>query len=155
MLARRVPPGSVRAVHVGDDPEVVYEVRLPEEADGEGEVVPEVAQAIQRGASDEVSPRDEEEGVELDDAVAARLDGVLGETQRVEQDGEGEDVVQDERPGVLGDRAGGDDDPHRVDDDVGDEDLRDKLRAKGFKNIKRFSWEKSANQIISIIEGFK
>lgn len=35
---------------------------------------------------------------------------------------------------------------------IDDEALRIELRAKGFKNIKRFSWEKSAQRIIQIIE---
>jgi glycosyltransferase involved in cell wall biosynthesis len=38
---------------------------------------------------------------------------------------------------------------------VNDEVLRAELRAKGFENIKRFSWEKSAKQIIQIIEGLQ
>ncbi|ADV46667.1 glycosyltransferase family 4 protein [Nitratifractor salsuginis] len=35
------------------------------------------------------------------------------------------------------------------------EELQNELRRKGFENIKRFSWEKSANKIIEIIEGLK
>ena len=35
------------------------------------------------------------------------------------------------------------------------ENLRQELIQKGFKNIKRFSWEKSAKKIIEIIEGLK
>lgn len=38
---------------------------------------------------------------------------------------------------------------------IDDEVLRSELRAKGFENIKRFSWEKSAKQIIQIIEGMQ
>ncbi|AZR81695.1 glycosyl transferase family 1 [Thiomicrospira sp. S5] len=38
---------------------------------------------------------------------------------------------------------------------VNDETLRGELRAKGFENIKRFSWTKSAKQIIQIIEGLQ
>jgi len=33
-----------------------------------------------------------------------------------------------------------------------DENLQNKLKAKGFENIKRFSWEESAKKIIEIIE---
>ena len=38
---------------------------------------------------------------------------------------------------------------------IDDEALRKELRTKGFENIKRFSWEKSAKQIIQIIEGLQ
>lgn len=50
-------------------------------------------------------------------------------------------------------------DPSDIDDIAGkirlvlsDSALRDSLRVKGYENIKRFSWEKSARQIIKIIE---
>ncbi|WP_223154209.1 glycosyltransferase family 4 protein [Campylobacter concisus] len=50
-------------------------------------------------------------------------------------------------------------DPHDVEDMrnkiqivLSDENLRNELRAKGFENIKRFSWERSAKQIIEIME---
>jgi glycosyltransferase involved in cell wall biosynthesis len=53
-------------------------------------------------------------------------------------------------------------DPYRVDDIadkikrvLSDEALQNELRAKGFDNIKRFSWEKSAQQIINMIEEMK
>jgi glycosyltransferase involved in cell wall biosynthesis len=53
-------------------------------------------------------------------------------------------------------------DPYSVDDIadkinmvLSDELLQSELRAKGFENIKRFSWEKSAQQIINIIEEMK
>lgn len=53
-------------------------------------------------------------------------------------------------------------DPYSV-DDIADKismvlsskALQDELRTKGFENIKRFSWEKSAQQIIHIIEEMK
>ncbi|MEF3279926.1 MAG: glycosyltransferase family 4 protein [Elusimicrobiota bacterium] len=38
---------------------------------------------------------------------------------------------------------------------LADESLRQDLIRKGFENIKRFSWEKSANKIIEIIESLK
>lgn len=36
-----------------------------------------------------------------------------------------------------------------------DENLQNELRAKGFENIKRFSWEESAKKIIDVLEGLK
>jgi glycosyltransferase involved in cell wall biosynthesis len=38
---------------------------------------------------------------------------------------------------------------------LSDDALQKELRARGFENIKRFSWEKSAQQIINIIEEIK
>lgn len=38
---------------------------------------------------------------------------------------------------------------------LNNENLQNDLRVKGFENIKRFSWENSANRIIKIIEGLK
>jgi glycosyltransferase involved in cell wall biosynthesis len=38
---------------------------------------------------------------------------------------------------------------------LSNEDLQNELRIKGFENIKRFSWEKSAKKIIKTIEGLK
>ena len=38
---------------------------------------------------------------------------------------------------------------------LGDDKLQKELIQKGFENIKRFSWEKSAQKIINIIEGLK
>jgi glycosyltransferase involved in cell wall biosynthesis len=53
-------------------------------------------------------------------------------------------------------------DPYSVDDIankinmvLSDGALQNELRARGFENIKRFSWEKSAQQIINIIEDIK
>jgi glycosyltransferase involved in cell wall biosynthesis len=53
-------------------------------------------------------------------------------------------------------------DPYSVDDItnkinmvLSDDALQKELRARGFENIKRFSWEKSAQQIINIIEEIK
>jgi glycosyltransferase involved in cell wall biosynthesis len=53
-------------------------------------------------------------------------------------------------------------DPYSVDDItnkinmvLSDDALQKELRARGFENIKRFSWEKSAQQIINIIEDIK
>lgn len=53
-------------------------------------------------------------------------------------------------------------DPYSVDDIankismvLSSKALQDDLRTKGFENIKRFSWEKSARQIIQIIEEMK
>ena len=50
-------------------------------------------------------------------------------------------------------------DPHNVEDIrskiqavLNDENLRNELCVKGFENIKRFSWERSAKQIIEIME---
>ena len=45
-----VYPRPVRAVHVGDDPEVIDEVRLPEESDAQREVVHEVARPVEEGS---------------------------------------------------------------------------------------------------------
>ena len=36
-----------------------------------------------------------------------------------------------------------------------DENLQNELRVKGFENIKRFSWERSAKQIIEIMESLQ
>lgn len=36
-----------------------------------------------------------------------------------------------------------------------DENLQNELRAKGFENVKRFSWERSAKQIIEIMENLQ
>lgn len=33
-----------------------------------------------------------------------------------------------------------------------DKKLQEKLRRKGFENIKRFSWQKTASQILSVLE---
>ena len=38
---------------------------------------------------------------------------------------------------------------------LADENLQEVLVKKGFENIKRFSWEKSAKEIIKVIEGFE
>ena len=38
---------------------------------------------------------------------------------------------------------------------INNETLQEELVQKGFENIKRFSWEKSANKLIKIIEGLK
>jgi len=38
---------------------------------------------------------------------------------------------------------------------LNDENLRNELRIKGFENIKRFSWERSAKQIIEIMESLR
>lgn len=38
---------------------------------------------------------------------------------------------------------------------LNDENLQNELRAKGFENIKRFSWEESARKIIEVIERLK
>ena len=38
---------------------------------------------------------------------------------------------------------------------INDEGLQEKLRKKGFENVKRFSWKKSAKKIIKIIEDLK
>jgi glycosyltransferase involved in cell wall biosynthesis len=53
-------------------------------------------------------------------------------------------------------------DPYSVEDIIdkiqlvmGDENLQNDLRLKGFENIKRFSWEQSAKKIIKVIEGLK
>lgn len=53
-------------------------------------------------------------------------------------------------------------DPHSVEDMrdkiqmvLDDENLQNELRAKGFENVKRFSWERSAKQIIEIMEKLK
>ena len=35
------------------------------------------------------------------------------------------------------------------------ENLQNELRAKGFENVKRFSWERSAKQIIEIMENLQ
>lgn len=52
--------------------------------------------------------------------------------------------------------------PHNVEDIrnkiqavLNDENLRNELCVKGFENIKRFSWERSAKQIIEIMENLK
>ena len=34
---------------------------------------------------------------------------------------------------------------------LNDENLQNELRAKGFENIKRFSWEESAQKIINLV----
>ena len=128
MLLERVPPRPVRAVHVGDDPEVVDEVRLPQEPDAQRQVVHQVARAVEEGPARELPPGDEEEGVELHDAVPARLDRVLGVSERVEEDEEGERVMQDDGPREPRHRGRRDDDPDRVHRDVGDEDLGDEVR---------------------------
>jgi hypothetical protein len=53
-------------------------------------------------------------------------------------------------------------DPHNVEDIrskiqavLNDENLRNELCVKGFENIKRFSWERSAKQIIEIMENLQ
>jgi glycosyltransferase involved in cell wall biosynthesis len=53
-------------------------------------------------------------------------------------------------------------DPYKVEDIkekielvLSNENLQNELRIKGFENIKRFSWEKSAKKIIKTIEGLK
>ena len=53
-------------------------------------------------------------------------------------------------------------DPHSVKDMrdkiqmvLDDENLQNELRAKGFENVKRFSWERSAKQIIEIMENLQ
>ena len=53
-------------------------------------------------------------------------------------------------------------DPHSVKDMrdkiqmvLDDENLQNELRAKGFENVKRFSWERSAKQIIEIMESLQ
>jgi glycosyltransferase involved in cell wall biosynthesis len=53
-------------------------------------------------------------------------------------------------------------DPHSVNDIkekiefvLGDIELQNKLRQKGFENIKRFSWEESAKKIVEVIERLK
>ncbi len=38
---------------------------------------------------------------------------------------------------------------------LNDENLQNELRAKGFENVKRFSWERSAKQIIEIMENLQ
>ena len=83
---------------------------------------------LRRGASRELPSGDEEEGVELHDAVSARLYRVLGESKRVEKDEEGEHVVQDDGPREPRHRGWREHDPDRVHRDVGDEDLGDEVR---------------------------
>jgi glycosyltransferase len=53
-------------------------------------------------------------------------------------------------------------DPYNVEDMrdkiqmvLDDENLQNELRAKGFENVKRFSWERSAKQIIEIMENLR
>jgi len=53
-------------------------------------------------------------------------------------------------------------DPYSVEDTrdkiqmvLNDENLQNELRAKGFENVKRFSWERSAKQIIEIMENLQ
>jgi glycosyltransferase involved in cell wall biosynthesis len=38
---------------------------------------------------------------------------------------------------------------------LNDEDLQNELRQKGFENIQRFSWKKSAEKIVKVIEGLR
>eukprot|EP00227_Mantoniella_beaufortii_P019189 CAMPEP_0197575714 /NCGR_PEP_ID=MMETSP1326-20131121/1014_1 /TAXON_ID=1155430 /ORGANISM="Genus nov. species nov., Strain RCC2288" /LENGTH=207 /DNA_ID=CAMNT_0043138527 /DNA_START=311 /DNA_END=934 /DNA_ORIENTATION=- len=126
VLRHRVP-----LVHVRDMPEVVDEVRLPDEADGQRRLIAEVAQHVEGAAALQLPPRDEEEGVELHDAVAARLNGVLGGTERVQQDEKREDVMQDDGPREARHGAWEEHDPQRVDDNIRDEDMRDAHGVEG------------------------
>jgi glycosyltransferase involved in cell wall biosynthesis len=41
---------------------------------------------------------------------------------------------------------------HQLELVLSDQELRDELIQKGIENVKRFSWEKSAKQILKIIK---
>lgn len=45
-----------------------------------------------------------------------------------------------------------DDIAHKIDKVVGDKGLREEMKKKGFVHIKKFSWKKSAEEVLSILE---